>query len=242
MPEHLRDELVLSYYRVRQALGWLGFSLPLILILGGLVSLGGMEPSISDYYHTILRDLFVGIMTAIAIFLIAYPGHRRQTGEAISDDSVTTLAGIAALGVALFPNEGPAGSPVSSIWQAMLGNFAAAVGHYACAIAFLLCLAYICLVKFARTAKPYRRKIYRGCGWLILAMAALVIVASWFKIRGPAVPQAVVTEFRLVLWFEAIAVWAFALSWLTKGRADLALAGPLRRTEGSAPDEDEATA
>ncbi len=242
MPEQLRDELVLSYYRVRQALGWLGLSLPLILILGGMVSLGDMEPSISDYYHTLLRDLFVGIMTAIAIFLIAYPGHLRQSGEAISDDSVTTLAGIAALGVAFFPNEGPAGSAVSSVSQAMLGSVGAAIGHYASAIVFLLCLAYICLVKFARTAKPYRRKIYRSCGWLILVMAGLVILASWFKIRGPAAPQAIVNDLRLVLWLEAIAVWAFALSWLTKGRADLALARPLRRSKGAATEEDEATA
>jgi hypothetical protein len=242
MPEQLRDELVLSYYRVRQALGWLGLSLPFVLILGGMVSLGGMEPSISDYYHTLLRDLFVGIMTAIAIFLIAYPGHRRQSGEAISDDSVTTLAGIAALGVAFFPNEGPAGSAVSSVSQAMLGNVGAATGHYASAIVFLLCLASIGLVKVARTAKPYRRKIYRSCGWLILVMAGLVILASWFKIRGPAAPQAIVNDLRLVLWLEAIAVWAFALSWLTKGRADLALARPLRRRHGVATEEDEATA
>ena len=54
-------------------------------------------------------------------------------------------------------------------------------------------------------------------------MTGFVIVASWFKIRGPSGPQTIVNDWRLVLWFEALAIWAFAVAWLTKGRADHAL-------------------
>jgi hypothetical protein len=224
MRDMSRDEIITSYYRVRQALGYLGLSLPLVLILGGMVSLGGVEPSISDYYHTVLRDVFVGIMCAISIFLITYPGHRSRRGDWVSDDTVTTVAGVAGFGVAFFPNEGPAVEGVVSISQMMVGRDVAAFGHYFSAMIFLASLGYICLVKFARTARPFRRRIYRGCGWVILSMTVLVVVASVLKIWGWGPVRAVVVDNLLVLWFEAIAVWAFSLAWLTKGRADQSLA------------------
>lgn len=221
----MRDDIVQSYYRVRQALGLLGLGLPVILILVGLMTRGAVEPSLSDYYHTVQRDIFVGTLTAISLFLLAYPGHKRREGEWLSDDLLTSAAGLAGLGVAFFPNENPAGQGVlASPAQVFFGHHAAAIGHYMSAIAFLALLATICLGRFARTAKPLRRRIYRACGWTILAMTAAVLVASWFKIKGPAGPQAFVTDWLVVLWLEALAIWAFALAWLVKGRADLALA------------------
>ena len=221
MAEQHRDDVVRAYYRTRKMLGWLGIALPLILILGGWASQGAVEPSISDYYHTLMRDAFVGVLTAIGLFLITYPGHSPAAGEHVSDDLITTLAGIAAFGVAYFPNETRMNANLlGSITQQALGYKLAAFAHYFCAITFLSALAAMCLRKFARTAKPLRRRIYRACGWVIVAMTVLVIVASWFKIRGPEGPQAVVNQGMLVLWFEAIAIWAFAVAWLVKGRVE----------------------
>lgn len=39
MPPHHRDEMVLSYSRVRNALGFWGMLLPLLLIFGGIMQL-----------------------------------------------------------------------------------------------------------------------------------------------------------------------------------------------------------
>lgn len=222
-----RDDVVRAYYRIRKMLGWLGLALPVLLIIGGLLSKGGVEPSISDYYHTLMRDVFVGALTAIGLFLITYPGHSRSAGEHLSDDLITTIAGIAAFGVAYFPNETRAqANLLGSITQQALGYKTAAAAHYLSAIIFLSGLASMCLRKFARTAKPLRRRIYRVCGWTIVAMTGLVIVASWFKILGPEAPQRIVTDWMLVLWFEAIAIWAFALAWLVKGRVEERLTRP----------------
>lgn len=248
-----RDEQVISYYRVRQTLGYLGFVLPVLLILGGLLSLGAVEPSISDYYHTILRDVFVGVICAIGVFLIAYPGHQAETGQLLSDDRMTSLAGVAALGVAFFPNEqrlqganlGGASlqsgslqsASLESPLQLLLGHQAAAIGHYLSALIFLTLLGVMCLRRFAKSAKPGRRRIYQTCGWTILVMTFCVLVASWFKVRGPAGPQGFVNGYLLVLWFEAIAVWAFSVAWLTKGRADLALARLLPKGRGQSRDQ-----
>lgn len=227
------DDVVRSYYRMRQALGYLGLFLPVTLILGGALSLGRVEPSISDYYHTLLRDIFVATLAAIGVFLICYRGHARAGAERLSDDRVTTVAGIAALGVAFLPNA--TGGGLATFSQDMLGPRVAAAGHYLSAIVFLSCLGWLSLVRFARTRDARRRRIYRACGWLTAAMTAATVAASWFKVMGPPGPQAVVNGGRLVLWFEAIAVWAFALSWLVKGRAGLPLAAALRRRRGGTP-------
>ena len=224
MPDEFRQEVLTSFYRVRQALGYLGLVLPVALVIGGLLTLGGVEPSISDYYYTVLRDIFVGTMFAIAVFLIAYPGHSRRGDERVSDDTITTLAGIAALGMAFLPNEGPGLGDVLTVSQQALGVKLAALGHYLCALTFLGCLAWMCLVKFSRTANPARRRIYRGCGWAILALTVVVVVASVIKIWGSGTPHRIVVDWLIVLWAEALAIWAFSIAWLTKGRADRSLA------------------
>jgi hypothetical protein len=242
MTEEMRDDVVRSFYRMRQALGVLGLVLPVALILGGIAALGGVEPSISDYYNTLMRDVFVGTLSAIGVFLICYRGHGLSGRERLSDDTVSTLAGVAALGVAFLPNAPPLaegalaaacardpGLACSSVAQQVLGFRAASIGHYASAIVFLGGLAHLSLVRFARSASRARRRIYLASGAIIVAMTAATIVASWFKVIGPAGPQEFVTRYRVVLWTEAVAVWAFALAWLTKGRADQALFGLLRR-------------
>ena len=231
MPDEFRQEVLTSFYRVRQALGYLGLVLPVALVIGGVLSLGGVEPSISDYYYTVLRDIFVGSMFAIAIFLIAYPGHARRGGEWLSDDTITTVAGVAALGVAFFPNQGPGRGDVLTVTQQALGVQAAAIGHYLSALVFLGCLAWMCLVKFSRTAKPARRRIYRSCGWAIAALTGIVVVASVIKIWGSGTPQRIVVDWLVVLWAEALAIWAFSIAWLTKGRADHSLARILHLPE-----------
>jgi hypothetical protein len=224
-------ELVLSYHRVRTALGILGLALPVVLVVGGIASNLATQPSLSDYYHTLLRDFFVGSLFAIGIFLISYKGYPRTRKEFFSDDWVTTIAGLAAFGVALFPNEVPQ-QPITSPLQLALGILLTAGLHYFSATLFLMSLAYMSLFKFTFTANPVRTRIYITCGTTILVATLGVMVASYFKIRGPAGPQTFVVNNNLVLWLESVAIWAFAISWLTKGKAERMLA--LRRQQDAA--------
>jgi hypothetical protein len=220
-PAGARDDVVRAYYRIRRTVGWLGLALPVVLVAGGWASQGGVEPSISDYYHTLMRDAFVGVLTAIGLFLITYPGHDPAAGEHVSDDVITTVAGIAAFGVAYFPNETPMNANLlGSVTQQALGYQAAAGLHYLSAVVFLSALAAMCLRKFARTARPLRRRIYRTCGWVIVAMTGAVIAASGLRLAGPEAARHMVADTMLILWFEAIAIWAFALAWLVKGRVE----------------------
>lgn len=230
-----RDDLVLSYTRVRTALGILGMLLPLILILGGILDAprvgqdtGGIEPTISDFYHTTYRDVFVGTLCAIGVFLISYRGYRRETDELINDDLLATLAGLSAFGVAFFPNEG-GGEIISSMTQRNIGVHVTPILHYVSALVFFSCLAIFCFYKFARTACSGRRKIYLACGWTIIGGLVATAVAVIFKRFIGGTGREIVLDYKLIFWFEAIGIWAFGLSWLVKGKADLALARVVTR-------------
>ena len=223
MPEEQRSDMVMSYIRVRMALGLLGMALPVLLVIGGLLDARRIEPSISDFYHTTSRDIFVGTLCAIGVFLISYRGYKWRPGEVIGDDLLATLAGVSAFGVALFPNESPS-QQIATMTQKLVGIGVSPLFHYASALVFFSCLAAFCLVKFARTARPERRRVYRACGWLIVATLLVIAVASVLKIWGAGPARAVVVDNKLVFWAEAIGVWAFGVSWLAKAKADVVLA------------------
>ncbi|MEC8040810.1 MAG: hypothetical protein VX181_08885, partial [Pseudomonadota bacterium] len=69
MPNELTLELLQAHHRCRQTLGYLGLALPMLLVFGGIMSDVGVLPSVSDYYHSALRDLLVGALFATGIVL-----------------------------------------------------------------------------------------------------------------------------------------------------------------------------
>ena len=94
----LNGSLVISYLGLRKAVGIIGTALPFVLAFGKILVEGpGIQSSISSYYHTAMRDVFVGSLCAIAVFLMSYHGYERK------DDIAGDLACVFALGVALFP-------------------------------------------------------------------------------------------------------------------------------------------
>ena len=226
MPQPVQPDYVLSFYRVRQALGLLGLAFPFLLLLGGWLERARIEPSISDYYHTTLRDIFVGTLFAIGIFLVSYKGHARENGERMSDNLAATLAGVGAFGLAVFPNQMVPGT--KNIFEFLLADYAK-WGHFIAAVLFLGAMAYLSLVKFARTSKPARRWIYRACGWAILIFGGgatlFSILRAWTSLGWAEAIEAS----GIIFWCEAFGIWAFGISWLTKGRADIALLRGLGR-------------
>jgi cytochrome bd-type quinol oxidase subunit 2 len=220
-------EITQSYYRVRRLLGYLGFLLPLLLIVGAVLPVVDMKPSISDFYHTVLRDLFVGVLIAMGVFFVSYQGYERRKGEPFSDNVLATIAGIMAFGVALFPNEAHGQAEVT-LTQTAMGLEYASLAHYICAIIFLFCLGAFCFVRFAQTTNLSRRKTYIRCGWIIVAAAAFAVAFSVVKLSGVQPYKSYVDDWSLVFWAETIAVWAFSYAWLIKGHFDeLGLIKPL---------------
>ena len=229
-----RRTVVKSYYRVRQALGYLGFSLPFLLIFTGLLSRSGLEPSVSDFFHTLSRDVFVGALFSIGTFLVVYEGYDRQEGESFADNWLATVAGIAVFGVALFPNESPTGD-VASLSQQLVGINLSPLIHYSSCFVFFYCMGHFCMFRFSKTRDMKRRRIYRTCGWTIVVCCAALAVASIWKKNGPPVMTDFVLSYDVVFWIEAIGMWAFSFAWIVKGRGDQELMTRLFQSQNRNP-------
>ncbi|QWF76666.1 DUF998 domain-containing protein [Amycolatopsis sp. CA-230715] len=202
-----QDTLVHSYLFLRRAIGVIGVALPFVLVLGKfVVDGGGLLNSISSYYHTDLRDVFVGAMVATGVFLLSYRGYDRL------DEITGDIAAVAAIGLAVCPTT-PA-DPTAT--DRTLGTL-----HLVFAGVFFLSLAFFCLVLFTRTDKtePTERKaqrnfVYVVTGWTIVVCLVLIAVCSAFF-------SAELASLHPALWLEAIAILAFGFAWLTKGDAIL---------------------
>jgi hypothetical protein len=94
------DSLLVSYRTLRQLIGILGIGLPLTILFYAFVvsSCDSLEASISAHYHTGVRDIMTGILCATGVFMITYKGYERR------DTIASTIAGICAIGVAMFPS------------------------------------------------------------------------------------------------------------------------------------------
>ncbi len=89
---------VISYKNLRILIGILGMLLPAVCYFGGrLFACLPLQPSISFYYHTNVRDAFVGLLVAVAMFMVTYKGYENI------DNIVSHIIGLAALGIAIFP-------------------------------------------------------------------------------------------------------------------------------------------
>ena len=100
-----QDRLRLAYLHLRRIMGGLAVLLPVVLAIWGFFIFEDLEilDSISHYYGERTRDVFVGVLFAIAWFLITYRGYERK------DDWAGNVAGAFALVVAFFPNQGRTG-------------------------------------------------------------------------------------------------------------------------------------
>lgn len=212
------SQAIRSYYRIRQAMGIQGLALPVLLVGGSLYLGDPLPPALSDYVYTPLEPLFTGVMFSIGVFLISYLGYQRRGGPAwITDRRVSTLAGLGALGIALFPND--TFDPCGAL-DVRLFSFSG-VAHVVSAGVFLAMTCVFCLVLFRRRIvgdnrrqKSRRNAVYLGCGLVILA--ALAGLAYYFLGMDLA-DRCAIRDLRPVLWLEVATVWAFGLAWLVKG-------------------------
>ena len=102
-PEKVR--YLRSYLFMRAMIGAIGVALPFALVLfDGLMFSGEPFPrdSLSAYYYSGVRDVFVGALCATAVFLLTY-----KVVEKNLDNTLSLVAGLAVLGVALFPTGTP---------------------------------------------------------------------------------------------------------------------------------------
>ena len=219
------NDLVLSFLALRQFLGYLGFVLPAALLLYAWFTGRGLETSISDFYYTPMGDFLVGVLSAIGVFLLCYKGFKPMPGEWVTDRRVATLAGLGALGVALFPVKREGQPPCNWLDRDCI-TYGSSIHpdtlHYGSAALFFVCLALFCLVLFTKGDRDTtghmmwtpRNRFYVGCGLVILGSIAALAVYKLIPGLQPGLDA-----FHYIFWCETIGILAFAASWLAKGKA-----------------------
>jgi hypothetical protein len=189
-----------SYLALRNSLGWIGILLPFVLVIGMLLFFDGnpVQKTISQYYYTGMRDVLVGALCAIALFLFFYKGYNRY------ENWSANIAGFFSLGIAWFPTT-PA-APLDIIGKV----------HLICASMFFLILALFSIFFFTRKVphptkqKVKRNKIYVICGLVMIAcLLAIVIYFNFIQTEN--------SGSHFVFWAETVALITFGISWLTKG-------------------------
>jgi cytochrome bd-type quinol oxidase subunit 2 len=149
------DSISRSYFLMRTLVGCLGLALPAALLLGEYFFLADeftARGSLSAYYHSGMRDVFVSILAVVGILLVTY-----KISEKNRDNALSVLAGIAAIGVALFPTGIPSDVDAElTPFQERLGEGTTEFIHYSCAAVFIVSLLFLC-IDFAKRERGRRR-------------------------------------------------------------------------------------
>jgi hypothetical protein len=206
------QSLIVSYLTLRKLIGIFGMLLPFACLFGGswLQALP-VRDSISAYYHSNMRDVFVGLLVGVSMFLVTYKGHETR-------DTIAAIAsGIAGLGIAIFPCSYP-NAPSSGVGVFQLPPEITGYFHYGSASIFFILLAINSYFLFTlgdkknwTKSKSIRNGIYRACG--IIIFCSLVTLGVLTVTLGK--DQLGSTVWTLIC--ETVMLLAFGISWLVKG-------------------------
>ncbi len=201
-PDELQQHVFATYRSLRVGIAVIAIIFPLLLWFGGSYLDIPLQKSMSDYYHAVsgghsMRDWFVGILFAVGAFLYLYRGFSWQ------EDWALNLAGLFAVGIAIFPVP----------WSCGTACELASV-HSACAISFFACIAYVSLFRASdtlhllndeRRERQFKR-IYRITGALLLVSPLTAVLMTLVFMQYTS----------YVFFAELAGIWAFGAYWLVK--------------------------
>lgn len=203
---------VRSFLWQRVAIGVLGVSLPVVVVFVDKLAFDG-DPfprgSISAYYYSGMRDVLVGILSAIGVFLVTYKISERNL-----DNTASLAAGVAAAVIALFPTARPHGSALAlTPLQDLLGEQTVKWIHFGAGAAFIGLLAVLSYYFGVRS-----RTFWRWFHWTCVLVMVLAFV--WILVT-----LSVGAPHRALLYGEWACAWAFGASWFAKGAEPKTLFG-----------------
>lgn len=244
--EQQEKDMVISFLTMRKAVGWLGMLLPFALLLfnwsineSKIINKpqfvkqldscrtiytpdGAWKTSISHYYYTTVGELFTGTLCAVALFMFTYVGFKKRNGDKwLSDSATTTLAGLFALGVIIFPASKD--HCIKDNFRIFISSDLVGGIHLTFAVGFFLMLAMMSIINFRRTKVPgkfgntWRDQLHLICGaGMLVCLALIALYIAFLEEQHIAWLERCNPVFSL----EALALQLFGLSWLTKGRVD----------------------
>jgi hypothetical protein len=193
------NDQIIPYYTLRILIGAAGILLPILLVIGKLISQNSfkLEYSISDYYdNSTSGDILVGVLFALAFFLVSYKGY------AAIDSIAANFGCTFALGVALCPTTS--------------SNKFVHYAHFGFAFLLFSVFIFFSIYLFRKSSahptkqKKNRNKVYLICG--IIMIACIVTIAAFEILVAAEVRE----KLHPVFWFESLALVSFGFSWITK--------------------------
>ncbi len=192
-----KQDMVYSHMTLRRLLGVIGTLLPIVLAC----SESQLRHSISAYYYSKsfwIHGYFVGSLCALGAFLCCYKGYPREAQDKwkyLSDNVITTIAGVGAIVTAIVPAK--TGLP-----------------HLIAAVSFCIAGILMCLLRFRKTCRacqPNRTKMVRNSLYVVCAITicASLVLSVVLKLTGHS-----------IFWPEAAAVFAFGVAWFVKGQTE----------------------
>jgi hypothetical protein len=200
--------MVGTFLLLRKAIGWIGTLLPIVVIVGDAAfSSGPLPNSLSDYYYTPMRNILVGALCVLGVFLLLYDVSVRV------DRWITNAAGIGVLGVAFLPGSPPV--PHLTTSQEVIGN----LHVFFASIAFLGLAATMWRFSYAVSDGP-QAPPPSPRGSVFYRVSACVML-GFVLLSGVAIllPLSIQNSTLAIYDTEAVAIFTFGISWLVKGRA-----------------------
>ena len=204
------SQYLISYKNLRSIIGALGVLLFVVPLIYGFTQPKLLE-SISASYYTPVRNVFVGALCVLGMFLIAYRGYD------LLDTVITNVAGVCTILVAFCPTARPAPAPQTFVNH--IHPIAASAAFVLLAVmalqftqsaatdnsmgAVLRRLGAAAIYRFPRTDDPARNGeniTYVTCAWIIVLSIGVALAS--------VIP---------LFWPEAFMLTAFGLSWTVKG-------------------------
>lgn len=206
---------------LRISVGAIGASLPITLIIWNAIKGAGtiIPASMSGTYYTSARNLFVGALCALGVFLF---GYRHTTLQ----NWCTSFAGVCAVLVAFNPT-----APAKPLTEPGWVNYL----HHAAAMALIATLGLFCWVIFFAThpqrvqhagstearrlstwladiratlQHSWKCRIYFSAGLLVLISGLLAVYTGVWPVGWS-------TGWPSLYLFEGIAVFSFGVAWFT---------------------------
>lgn len=226
-PGQLSNHVAREYQVSRRGIAYIAIAFPLILWVGGCLMWHlPLQTSMSAYYHASdkpqeasgkpqeadakiqsgqgdMRNEFVGLLFALGGILILYKGFTRM------EDYALNLAGVMAVGVAVFPMP----------WGDFKGIEVTVLDkpyslHYVFAFTLFFCIGYVCIFRASdtltlihnATIRQRYRILYKSLGWAMIAtpLTAFVFTSVFHQDK------------EYTFYTELVGIWVFAAYWLVK--------------------------
>ena len=204
---------ITSYWYLRNAIGYIGLLMPTWVKFGAYFREDiAFTNSISAYYYTGMRDVFVATLVLVGVLLACYRTDK------LSDNIVAFIAGLAACGVAFFPMA----PEYSQVLIDKYGCFQSkncyegigVLGFHFYFVAIFFALSFYMVFfrfsanteRFPTSQKLTRNKLYKICGGIMFVSFLIIGYMSYSHNPNIYLP-------------ETFAILAFAAAWLVKGQA-----------------------